>query len=57
MQAQLIITVNYDNSQGPSMAAATAQLEYAARHLANNGLLSGDNPSLIVDEWSAKVVP
>jgi hypothetical protein len=55
MDITLTIRITYDDAARPDRTAAIAQLDYAARHLANNGLLSGENDCLIVDEWTSHV--
>lgn len=54
MNATLSLTVHYDDATADRSAIA-AQLDYAAQHLAEHGLLSGET-DLIVDEWSHDIV-
>ena len=53
MRAKLIIDVSYDEDQSLSDKDVERVLNYAAMHLANNGLLSGE--CSVVDEWTHSV--
>lgn len=53
--AVLTIRVTYDGASDPEQSHAEIQLMYAADQLASQGLLSGDDPCLLVDDWNAKV--
>lgn len=55
MHARLTIRIAYDDAHAPQVAAISAQLRAAATHLAERGHLTGENPSLLVDEWRATV--
>ena len=55
MNAILTITISYDDALAPSRESIECQLTYAAAQLADNGLLSGEDDNLLVDEWKATV--
>jgi hypothetical protein len=54
MTFELRVRVTYDETTVDRADALEAQLKHCASHLANNGMLSGDDP-VIVDEWHATV--
>jgi hypothetical protein len=53
MRAVLTIVAEYDSAT-TTKEYVKHQLELAAEHLANNGLLTGEGEA-VVDEWSYKV--
>jgi hypothetical protein len=55
VEATLTVKVTYDVLDPNSVNQISRLLEDAAHHLASYGMLSGDDESLEVDEWSCSV--
>lgn len=49
MRATIKITIDYDEAQSSSDKEIERALNFAVRHLADNGLLSDEES--VVDEW------
>lgn len=55
VKLRLIIDVDYDLSEGASKQDAIETLEALPSFCADNGLISGYDSPLLVDEWTSRV--